>query len=113
MVRFPPVLLELAIVPRTTASRPFRHSPDETSWSASLVNSSSTAFGSIRSRASTYLLTTSRIAASSLRPAPSCANHGAIEAIQHRIANFVRITRSEEHTSELQSLTHLVCRHLP
>src|SRR5258705_10057342 len=27
-----------------------------------------------------------------------------------RISAFLRISRSEEHTSELQSLTHLVCR---
>jgi hypothetical protein len=38
MVRFPPELWELAIVPRTTSLRPLRHSPLDTSWSASLVN---------------------------------------------------------------------------
>ena len=31
LVRFPPVPRELAIAPRTTASRPFRHSPQDTS----------------------------------------------------------------------------------
>src|SRR5262245_17541252 len=72
------------LVARTTASRPLLHSPDETSWSASLVKSGSTAFGSIRSRASTYLATTSRIAASSVEPLFCCA------MIEHKIISRAR-----------------------
>lgn len=61
IVRLPPVDSELANVPRTTASRPLRHSPEETSWSASVVKHSASAFASRCSRASKYRWTSSRI----------------------------------------------------
>src|SRR5262245_55511229 len=100
IVLFPPVLCELAMAPRTTESRPFRHSPQDTSWSASDVNKSSTALGSMRSRASTYLLTTSRIGASSFLPA--WAMHRPTPEKQNRITNFVRMGPPELTTDEEQ-----------
>jgi len=45
MLRWPLVDSELARVPRTIASRPLRHSPEETSWSASGVKTAATALG--------------------------------------------------------------------
>src|SRR5262245_18520065 len=65
MVRCPPVLRELASVPRTTASRPFRHSPEETNWSASWTKRASSEWESCRSRAFIYFWTISRMGASS------------------------------------------------
>ena len=65
IVRLPRELCELATVPFTTSFTPLRHSPVETSWSASRVKSDSIAFASILSRASTYCRTTSRMAVSS------------------------------------------------
>src|SRR5580693_2657419 len=72
MVRLPFELCELAMVPRTKSARPLRHWPVETSWSASAVNRASIAWASMFSRASTYLRTTSRIAAGS--STGTCAN---------------------------------------
>jgi hypothetical protein len=70
-VRFPPVAAELAMVPRTNASRPLRHSPEDTSWSLSAVKSAATAFASESLREASYFFTTSRIAAS---PVPAEAD---------------------------------------
>src|SRR5438045_8128828 len=41
--------------------------------------------------------------------APTIVEHEALELLEHRSVTDP-LTRSEEHTSELQSLRHLVCR---
>lgn len=66
ILRWPPVDSELARAPRTTASRPLRHSPEETSWSASGVKTPATALESRCSRASRYLWIISRISDSAV-----------------------------------------------
>src|SRR5437899_9913909 len=37
-------------------------------------------------------------------------NHNGLTSTTYKLAQTVTATRSEEHTSELQSLRHLVCR---
>src|SRR4051794_26080315 len=65
MLRLAEFRLDDSSIPRTRVSRPLRHVPSETSWSASSVNSGSMAFGSLASRASTYFWTTARTVLSS------------------------------------------------
>src|SRR5437016_8214671 len=49
---------------------------------------------------------------SARRPAPACRPHAsnALRSAERRRADSSTRGRSEEHTSELQSLTNLVCR---
>ena len=53
MVRAPLFAFDDASVPRTSSSRPLRHSPEDVSWSAFSVNTAATAAASPRSRAAT------------------------------------------------------------
>ena len=69
IVRLAGFLLDDSSIPFTSSSRPLRHVPSETSWSASGVNSGSMAFGSSASRASTYRWTIARMAGWSSRGA--------------------------------------------
>src|SRR2546429_7316480 len=51
-----------------------------------------------------------RLARTGARPADILTDPGAWVAFTYRVGRAVRRLRSEEHTSELQSRLHLVCR---
>ena len=83
--------------PAHQRSRPLRHVPSETSWSASSVNSGSMASGSLASRASTYFWTTARTAVSS---ADGAAGSPATRGIDGSIRIRMKCGRAQRRMAE-------------